>query len=494
MNIKKITRGAIGAFCALSLGVLGVVTGSIALWPIDSASAFEGTTNLNIADLGTGKTYTDYEKDGLVTTYYGGSDATDNHVRFGDAALGKALCPSYSSWSEEESKKVNNGFSLDIKLYDEADTSKSSEPLFKASGTSASNELKLTSTGFNEGQYLQILCRPDSYKEADGDVVDLAFKNVPGLGDLKNGSTYPVTVKVTAGGQESVNNASLSVSITPTPFTLPENSASIVHLLLGDEKSVTNPSAGTLDLDTIKGKSVDFKEQGGTLTLYAERPGVTKFSLKKDGTTTTYTVIVNEPATIPTVDLAKLVIGSTEDAHFQTQIKDLLNKNISTGVGDPSGNIRYYAEDYMTRGQLAAMLYRASGSPEVTQSQIDSNFADSKDNQFANAIAWLKGNGIVDGIDGKFYPNDNIKRGEVAKIITNTFSLDLLVSSSDTTQPFSDVPDTDTQWYKFVQPLKALSIINGVDDKFYPSFKINRGQIAKIISLALVKLKPEAVS
>lgn len=69
-----------------------------------------------------------------------------------------------------------------------------------------------------------------------------------------------------------------------------------------------------------------------------------------------------------------------------------------------------------SRAMVVSVLYRLSGSPDVWQSNP---FSDVKDNfWYTDAIVWAAGKGIVSGIgDGKFAPNDDITREQLASIM-----------------------------------------------------------------------------
>ncbi len=70
----------------------------------------------------------------------------------------------------------------------------------------------------------------------------------------------------------------------------------------------------------------------------------------------------------------------------------------------------------MTRGMLVTVLYRAAGSPPVTDAQRKA-FVDSQNKYYTDAVAWAKANNIVKGIDSThFAPKDNITRQDTALI------------------------------------------------------------------------------
>lgn len=89
---------------------------------------------------------------------------------------------------------------------------------------------------------------------------------------------------------------------------------------------------------------------------------------------------------------------------------------VETGVSDgsdPDGRI--------TREQLAAMLYRFAGEPDLLDSELAalSEFADYEDvSGYAyRAMAWAVSNGIINGVDGALAPQNFATRAQVAAML-----------------------------------------------------------------------------
>lgn len=69
----------------------------------------------------------------------------------------------------------------------------------------------------------------------------------------------------------------------------------------------------------------------------------------------------------------------------------------------------------MTRAMVVAVLYRMSGSPTAN---ISSSFSDvNQGDWYYNAVCWANQNGIVEGYDGKFVPDGNVTREQLATIL-----------------------------------------------------------------------------
>lgn len=85
---------------------------------------------------------------------------------------------------------------------------------------------------------------------------------------------------------------------------------------------------------------------------------------------------------------------------------------VSAGVSDgtdPAGNI--------TREALAAMLYRAAGSPAVSGNFLAFSDGDSVSSWAESAMLWATQNGIIGGIDGALTPQGQATRAQVAAML-----------------------------------------------------------------------------
>ena len=85
---------------------------------------------------------------------------------------------------------------------------------------------------------------------------------------------------------------------------------------------------------------------------------------------------------------------------------------VSAGVSDgtdPAGNI--------TREALAAMLYRAAGSPAVSGNFLAFSDGDSVSSWAESAMLWATQSGIIGGIDGALAPQGQATRAQVAAML-----------------------------------------------------------------------------
>lgn len=69
----------------------------------------------------------------------------------------------------------------------------------------------------------------------------------------------------------------------------------------------------------------------------------------------------------------------------------------------------------MTRAMVVTVLWRIEGSPEPSPMTGFSDVA--VDQWYAKAVCWASGNGIVQGYNGKFDPDAQISREQLATIL-----------------------------------------------------------------------------
>ncbi len=113
--------------------------------------------------------------------------------------------------------------------------------------------------------------------------------------------------------------------------------------------------------------------------------------------------------------------------------------------------------------------------PAPSQKPNTGSFSDTANHWADKEINQLKALGIVEGDNGKYYPDDSITRAEFATLIVRAIGL-----NTDATLSFKDVNADD--WYNnIVSAIVSAGIMNGADDGFYPNKNISREEIAKTI-------------
>ncbi|MDR1447568.1 MAG: S-layer homology domain-containing protein [Candidatus Ancillula sp.] len=449
MNKKLTIKRTFGVIFSTALAlVISIITVQV---PIAHASNVLAIDTLTIS----GDAYESYAETGLVSTTDAGSPD------FGSADVKAHLC---------DANAPKAGLTMALKIH--KTNSEMSAVELETTGTTKDGKLNLKSSHWTDNKSLKLICN-------GGDTAKLGFINVPGIDSFTDENAHYTEITLRAGGSEENFIAGFQVNLVPNN-SLPENK--IIHIVKGSTRTFFTSWVNVLIGNQIHAlASID----SGTVTVTGLEPGATIMPLDDgQGDQADYTVIVRAPSTTPTVDFTKVELSATgEDANFKQEIETLFERNITTGV-EVDGKLHYFGDHNITRGQLAAFLYRAAGSPAVTEAKLEANFEDSKGTQFENAIAWLKYYEFATGVDGHFYPDAHIKRSEVAKLVANALNSKVL-DKTENTDNFTDVADVDEDTSKAILTLKNLGVISGVDGKFFPHNEITRGQVAKIITKAL---------
>ena len=119
------------------------------------------------------------------------------------------------------------------------------------------------------------------------------------------------------------------------------------------------------------------------------------------------------PAATPAAGRFRDVPGN---AYYASGAEWLAAEGISTGLAaDPT---RFDPAGRVTRGQMAAFLWRFAGEPEAG---TDCGFVDVDPTRFfAEGTCWLKAEGITTGFDGddtRFAPGETVTRDQMAAFL-----------------------------------------------------------------------------
>lgn len=174
--------------------------------------------------------------------------------------------------------------------------------------------------------------------------------------------------------------------------------------------------------------------------------------------------------------------------YFAEAVYDLSERNIISGY--PDGTFK--PGNTITRGQAAAII--AKMIKLDTSNVKNPGFKDvPATNGYYKAIAAMTEKGIISGYgDGRYGPNDPIKRGQMASILVKAFDLPRYEGIAN---PFKDV---ETYYFPShgdnILILYKLGITGGTSpDKFSPNAFVTRGQAAKMLK-ATEELKPAMIT
>ncbi|MBQ3593615.1 MAG: S-layer homology domain-containing protein, partial [Clostridia bacterium] len=180
-----------------------------------------------------------------------------------------------------------------------------------------------------------------------------------------------------------------------------------------------------------------------------------------------------------TPDDNRRFIDVAETDWFNKAVNYVADNNYFQGVSenefDPYGK--------MTRAMLVTVIGRIA---KADVSQAKSDFADVEDGVwYAGYVAWAAENGIVTGVgEGKFAPNDNITREQIAAILMRYAKYKGIDVSVDSTEKYDSMKDTDKVSEYAVEALKwatANSVINGAKGGINPKGNATRAEVAQMI-------------
>mgnify|MGYP006062859495 CR=1 FL=1 len=144
----------------------------------------------------------------------------------------------------------------------------------------------------------------------------------------------------------------------------------------------------------------------------------------------------------------------------------------------------------ITRGMIVTILWRMEGSPKVTGIE---DFTDVKGQYYYDAVRWAAKNGIVNGYgDGRFGPNANVTREQLATILCNYAKYK--GKNTKVTVDTGKYKD----WYKvssFAKPAAQWAIAKGVitgkenGTKVDPLGTATRGEAAVMLYNYCTKIK-----
>ncbi|WP_158232084.1 S-layer homology domain-containing protein [Sporosarcina sp. P16b] len=173
--------------------------------------------------------------------------------------------------------------------------------------------------------------------------------------------------------------------------------------------------------------------------------------------------------------------------HYYEPVLELAGRGVVKGYDDGT----YRPNASVTRAQSAKILAHVLDLD--TTNVKDPGFSDvKKGTPYYGPIAALAQAGYIKGYEENgvktFKPNDNLKRSQMAKILTLGFDLE---ESALAANRFKDVKPTDA-YAGYVAALLALDITTGTTPTtFAPNGLVTRGQMATFVVRTEVALKEE---
>jgi hypothetical protein len=176
----------------------------------------------------------------------------------------------------------------------------------------------------------------------------------------------------------------------------------------------------------------------------------------------------------------------TDVAQGHTFFNDIMDLNDRGVIGGyPDGT--YRPDNSTTRAQLVKVVvlafnYTLINPPNPSFSDVP------RTHPFYTYIETAVANGLIGGYsDGTFRPENNVTRGQIAKIVILATGYALKNPSTPT---FIDVVPAHT-FFREIETASSHGIIGGYNDgTFRPDANATRGQIAKMVNVATFMASP----
>ena len=183
-----------------------------------------------------------------------------------------------------------------------------------------------------------------------------------------------------------------------------------------------------------------------------------------------------------TIVTEKPIENKFTDVHESDWFYDYVMEVYAAGIVNGYTATEYAPELNLTRGQLATMLYRAAGEPEV---EGYSTFTDvPQDQYYAKAIAWAQKESVINGVGNNcFAPEENITREDM---ITMFYRLEGEEETTADLTTFKDYEKVDDYAVEAMKWAVGNGIIGGTSyegvEGLYldPTGYTTRAQAAKV--------------
>lgn len=358
----------------------------------------------------------------------------------------------------------------------------------------------VTNTGSQATGTLRVECSNESAFEVTPASISSISENKTATFQVRPKLGLPVgshsgTVTVTNGTVSQSFRVSLEVTaaekvktpvITPSggSFTEPQTvtitcgteDASIFYTTDGSDVDVKNtPYTGSFTVSettTIKAKATKANmENSDTVTVI--------ITISSGGGTGGGGTTPTQPAApkLPFTDVS-------EGDWFYGDAAYLYEKGVMKGTADET----FAPSRSVTRGQLAAALYRMAGEPAVTAKAAFTDVP--ADYWCAAAIAWAAENGVVTGYgDGGFRPADAVQRQELAAMLFRfaVYQGMSAVTLEENLAPFADRADVAAYAVPAMNWAVGQGILQGKDGSLLPQAPVDRAQLAAMLRRYLEK-------
>lgn len=178
-------------------------------------------------------------------------------------------------------------------------------------------------------------------------------------------------------------------------------------------------------------------------------------------------------------------IGHWAESYIQVLYQAEIVNGTSTTAFNPNGQV--------TRGQLVAMIFRASSLDVEADYEGPATYTDLGSFWGAKEVAILEEYGLLDIFAGsKFEPNKPVTREEMAYVTTYFLGMEGIdLEVLDASNTFKDTAKMNEEAVGPIGVLQNLEIVGGENGNFNPKGNLTRAQFTKILTLSLYLFEEE---
>lgn len=300
-----------------------------------------------------------------------------------------------------------------------------------------------------------------------------AFLDFLLLAELNHASTWSILADMTEKNQ-------LQIGFDPSRVTSysKKRSAGFKEM----KAVLTKTKISTLEAFSAKlyevFAAIQLPASGGTPSGSAGNGGSNGTSGRPGGVTVP--VPIPTPTAKPTQPPVPAGKFTDIDGHWaQQDILYLEEKKLISGRTETA----FMPEETITRAEFAVLIWRAAGSESQ---EFSGAFGDvSQDSWYAQAAESLASKGIVSGYGGRFSPEANITREEMAKMIVGAYEAYAAEIQPSKAPVFSDEDQISDWCLSYIEKAYEKGFLSGIPDgdgvKMDPQQQSTRAQAAKMI-------------
>ncbi|MBD8033039.1 immunoglobulin domain-containing protein [Solibacillus sp. A46] len=177
---------------------------------------------------------------------------------------------------------------------------------------------------------------------------------------------------------------------------------------------------------------------------------------------------------------ANIDLTDISNNQFRSDIEMLAQRGIFTG-----DNGKFNPTANMTRAQFAGTLVRALGLNETATSFADVNSS----TWYAGSAGALADLGLMNGESGAFNPGGKITRQQMFAVLSNLLEAKGIEASNDLTGDFKDASKVSDYAKPHVSILIEIGAVSGDNGLLKPQENVTKGQMAKVLAKVLAKVE-----